>query len=245
MRKPILLILLLSLFITSCDNSLKITDSGQSAYTIIIPEHASYADSTAASYLAKYIHQMTGVDILVHDDRSPESAFEICIGRTNRFDPIDDLEPDAFVVKFADNKMINAGGKNKGSIYAVIELLERWGCRKFSPTESYIPTHDILSISPVGLADSPLNGMRIINGQMTTDDEYADWLRITTIPEVAPPGYYVHTFHRLIPREEFFAEHPVDEAARGLQKALESFDLWRELTKREGPRLAEYLKERI
>lgn len=208
MRKAVLLLILLSFIIVSCDKSLKIINKDQSKYTIIIPEQACSSDSTAASYLAKYILQMTAVEIPVLDDSSPESEFEICIGQTNRYEAVGNLDPDAFYIRFDENKMIIAGGNNKGTIYAVIELLERWGCRIFSPTESYIPVYDALSITPTDVADGPLNEMRIINGQMTKDEEYADWLRITTIPEVAPPGYYVHTFHRLIPREEFFDGHP-------------------------------------
>lgn len=38
--------------------------------------------------------------------------------------------------------------------------------------------------------------------------------------------------------ERFFARHPVPEAARSLQQALEEMDLYEELRRREGPRLA-------
>ncbi len=40
----------------------------------------------------------------------------------------------------------------------------------------------------------------------------------------------------------FFAQHPVDEAKRALQKALEAMDLRRELIEREARRLAEWLR---
>ena len=151
---------------------------------------------------------MTGLEIPVLEDSSPANDFEICIGQTNRRETADKLAPDAYSILTEGNTLFINGGKNKGTIYGVIDLLERWGCRKFSPTEKYIPSYDQLDIPALDFTNTPLNSLRIINGHMTADEEFSDWLRITTIPEIAPPGYYVHTFHKLIPREEFFDEHP-------------------------------------
>jgi len=208
MVRYISLFIIMVVLLASCQESLRIAHDGHSEYTIIIPMEVHDSDSTAAAYLSRYINEMTGVVIPVIYDTSPSEDYEICIGNTNRMDFSDDLLPDAYTIKSEGTKLFITGGKNKGSIYAVIDLLERWGCRMFSPTEKHIPEYDLLSLPDLNLTNSPLNSLRIINGTMTADKEFTDWLRITTIPEVAPPGYYVHTFHKLIPREEFFEEHP-------------------------------------
>ena len=209
MKNTVFLFLLISILITSCQQSINIANDGNSNYTIIIPQNAGKTDSTAASYLSKYISEMTEADIPVLHDSVAPGDFEICIGNTNRYDfSEEEFAPDGFAIKSLDDNLFVAGGDGKGTIYGVIELLERWGCRMFSPDEMYIPKYDELSLDPIDFYDSPANSLRIINGKMTADPEFVDWLRITTIPEVSPPGYYVHTFHRLIPREEFFDDHP-------------------------------------
>ena len=209
MKNTAFLFLLISVLITSCQQSINIANDGNSNYTITIPQNAGKSDSTAASYLSKYIGQMCGAYIPVLQDSSAPGDYEICIGNTNRFDfSKEEFAPDGFVIKSLDDKLFIAGGGDKGTIYGVIELLERWGCRMFSPDEMYIPKYDELSLDQIDFYDSPANSLRIINGKMTADPEFVDWLRITTIPEVSPPGYYVHTFHRLVPKDEFFNDHP-------------------------------------
>lgn len=209
MKKITYLVFIFLLLLSSCQQNISIVKDGISEYSIIIPEKASRADSTAAQYLSKYIIQMSGAELKVSSDTLAPSDFEICIGNTNRHSyPYDGFQADAFLITPEEEKIFIAGGSHKGTIYGVIELLEVWGCRRFSPDEIFIPQRSDLNLAPVKIFDKPANTLRIINGKMTSDAEFADWLRITTIPEVAPPGYYVHTFHRLIPREEFFDDHP-------------------------------------
>jgi len=209
MKRVTYLVLCFSILLTSCQENIIIVNDGRSEYTIIIPEGAIKADSTAANYLSKYIREMTGAEIPVMSDAVAPSDHEICIGNTNRNElTYKDFPPDGFLIFVQEKKIYIGGGSHKGPIYGVVELLQRWGCRRFSPNETYIPKMEELSFSPIKIIDAPANSLRIINGKMTADPEFVDWLRITTIPEVAPPGYYVHTFHRLIPREEFFDERP-------------------------------------
>ncbi|NQT76809.1 MAG: DUF4838 domain-containing protein, partial [Bacteroidetes bacterium] len=209
MRTTAFLLLLASLLLTSCQQGINIAQNGKSSYTVIIPQEAGKTDSTAASYLSKYISEMTEAGIPVLHDSAAPGNFEICIGNTNRFDfSKEELSPDAYIIRSMDEKLFIVGGDRKGTIYGVIDLLEQWGCRKFSPDASHIPKYDHLDLDPIDRYNAPANDLRIINGKMTANPEFVDWLRVTTIPEVSPPGYYVHTFHRLIPREEFFADHP-------------------------------------
>lgn len=206
--KRLIALLPVPLLLFSCSNDIRITKNGQSDFSIVIPANAGKNDSTAAAYLSAYIYKMSGTSIPTVSDESKVLEQEICIGNTNRAKPANNLSPDGFRIHTEAEKLFITGGNGKGVVYGVIELLERWGIRKFSPTEEYIPVVKKLTIPLIDFSDAPANDLRIINGAMTKDPEFADWLRISTIPEIAPPGYYVHTFHRLIPREEFFEEHP-------------------------------------
>ncbi|MEN8224442.1 MAG: DUF4838 domain-containing protein [Bacteroidota bacterium] len=208
MKKNIPLVIISVFLFISCKKEINIVNDGESRHAIIISQNACKSDSTAALYLAKYILDMTGADIPVFHDSSPSTEFEICLGSTNRHEFDESFQPDGYRVMTEGNKLFIAGGDQKGIIYGVIDLLERWGCRRFSPDEMYIPSMDKLSLEAINIYNLPANSLRIINGQMTKDPEFADWLRISTIQETFPPGYYVHTFEKLIPRDEYFADHP-------------------------------------
>ncbi len=197
------------LLLIACQNDVKIVDRGASDFRIIVPRKATHNDSVAAGYLAKYIKQMTGVSLEIISDSASPASSEISIGNTNRInDENHDLAPDGFRIKTAKDKVMITGGAAKGVIYGVVDLLEYWGCRKFSPSEMYVPQHEKLVLEPMYLTDQPANTLRIINGRMTDEQEFTDWLRIHTITELSPPGYYVHTFERLVPRAEYFSDHP-------------------------------------
>ncbi len=209
MKKAILILLPALLFMSSCDRGIDIVSNGRSLYTVIIPAEPKKSDSTAAIYLTRYIREMSGADIPVLSDTATAGSYEICIGNTNRGSKVyDSLAPDACRILTEGRKVFIAGGSHKGTVYGVIDLLEGWGCRRFSPEEVFIPHKRSLSLQPDDRIKAPANTLRIINGVMTNDPEYADWLRISTNREVFPPGYFVHTFERLIPREDYFDAHP-------------------------------------
>ena len=207
--KNYLLLLIVSLLLTSCQDQITLVNNSQSTYVIIIPEAATKNDSTAAKYLQYGIAKMTGVTLPIHSDASEPSSSEICIGLTNRNNEIQiPVHPDAYHIQAEKDKLFITSGVGKGSIYGIIDLLESWGCRVFSPTESYFPQVYKLQLSELDYFDYPANTLRIINGKMTQDAVYADWLRISTIAELSPPGYFVHTFERLVPRAKYLKEHP-------------------------------------
>ncbi|MDT8393003.1 MAG: DUF4838 domain-containing protein [Bacteroidales bacterium] len=193
----------------SCQQVTEIASNGQSEYHIIIPADYEPDDSIAAEYLSEYVLQMTGAGIPVVSDTAAVSAREICIGNTNRTKiPGDEMPPGAYHIFLRNHKLFITGGEQKGTVYGVIDLLEHWGCRRFSPDEAYVPEYEKLVLDDTDVYEAPMNSMRVLNGKMTLDPGFADWLRITSIPEFSPPGYYVHTFNRLLPREEYFYSHP-------------------------------------
>lgn len=120
----------------------------------------------------------------------------------------DKLHPDGFKITIRENKLILEGGKRKGTTYAVIHLLENLGCKKTGPMMSQNSVREKITFSCGIIADKPANDVRIINLYYPEDPEYRDWMRLNTIEEIYPDGYFVHTFHRLVPREAYFKEHP-------------------------------------
>ncbi len=208
MNRIVVLILIVFL-ISSCDRKLEIAADGQTQYSIILSKNAGTSDSAAARYLREAVRHMTGALIPVYTDDREIADHEINIGLTNRVDSgFIPANPDGYHIRSRDENLWIAGGNNRGTIYGVIDLLEAWGCRRFNPNEAFYPQVKKLTLAPFDRIDEPANSLRIINGRMTRDPEFVDWLRISTISELSAPGYYVHTFETLVPRAKYFSSHP-------------------------------------
>ena len=118
------------------------------------------------------------------------------------------LHPDGFKITIRENKLSIEGGIRKGSTYAAIHLLETLGVKQFTPAGYQHPHMEEIRVSCGILKDQPANDVRIINLYYPNNYEYRDWMRLNTIEEIYPEGYFVHTFHRLLPWETYFSGHP-------------------------------------
>ncbi len=118
------------------------------------------------------------------------------------------LHPDGFRITVQKERLTIEGGNRKGTTYAVNHLLELLGFHYFTPYSYEYPKLEEIRF-PCGITeDKPQNDVRIINLYYPNNPEYQDWMRLNTIEEIYPDGYFVHTFHRLVPRETYFQDHP-------------------------------------
>jgi hypothetical protein len=204
MTSTFLLSLFLSLVPVMTDAGLLIIDSHQTTFRIIIPSSPSAQESRAADLLQRYLVKMAAcrIPVLRSDASTEEDAILIRELETME-------HPDGFRIRTTTNQLIITGGVHKGCIYGVITLLERYlGCRKYSVDFEVIPRSEVVYLNDIDYAGSPANDLRIINGTFCKDRDYQDWQRLDQVEEVYPQGYYVHTFQRLIPWEEYFEIHP-------------------------------------
>jgi len=194
---------------------LLIVDNHRSTYKIIIPANPASQEIRAAEILQKYIHRTANCllpiseqtisqpsGIATPDKSAGEDAVII------RFSPLI-TDPDGFMIQTSGNQLFITGGSHKGCIYGVIDLLEKYiGCRRYSPDYVVAPKNDMVYLPDLDYSDAPVNQVRIINGTFCKDEDYLDFQRLNTIEELYPQGYYVHTFQRLMPWEQYFEEHP-------------------------------------
>ncbi len=202
--------------------SISLVKDGKSQYTIIVPAKPNPADTRAAEILRQAIFKISGIELPVHSDQSAIRKYEISIGNTNRLKklaikevPSQVQDPDGFAVISKNEKLYIYGGNHKGVIYGVVSLLEKYlGCRKYSPDFEYYPKLSNIQLPPVQFTDKPVNSLRIVYGVFCMDPDYQDWQRLDKIDEVFANGYYVHTFDRLVPWQEYFETHPEYYALR-------------------------------
>ncbi|MFM2012789.1 MAG: hypothetical protein RLZZ396_1573, partial [Planctomycetota bacterium] len=148
-------------------NPLAIVKSGQSTAVILIDPAASEMEKAAAADLQSTIAKMTGVklDVLsepVENQKALDSSAPVIIlgqlalsldptlleslQKTQKPNPV--LRSDAIVLRRSANRVYLAGSNAEAHAYAVSELLHRWGCRWYLPTEigECIPDVQDLSI---------------------------------------------------------------------------------------------------
>lgn len=201
--------------VSPCSRAFVLVDRGRPAATIIIPENAGEVERRAADILRTSILTMSGIDLPIRSAAAPGRPNIAAIGFPLRDLPpsvtsaLPALHPDGFVAATSAGNLYITGGTEKGAIYGVVHLLEKYfGCRRFSPAAELFPPRDDLALGCLFEAVNPANDVRVVNGEFALDADWRDWMRLDDIRELYGDGYYVHTFHRLVPWQTWFAAHP-------------------------------------
>ncbi len=206
---------LFDLGVSPCARAFVFVDHGRAAAAIVIPADGGSVELRAAEILQSSIRKMSGVTLPIRAAEAPGPGPVAAIG----FDG-DDLPPalaslrstvrtDGFLIGTTTGSLFIISGGGKGAVYGVVHLLEKhFGCRMFSPTAEVFPHREDLAIGCLLERENPANEVRIVNGDFARDPDYRDWMRLQAPDEIYGPGYYVHTFHKLVPWQEHFAAHP-------------------------------------
>ena len=123
-------------------SGIRLVDKGTSSYVIYVSEHASVVEKFAAHELQKYVDRISGVTLpmKIGDGLDREHGIYIGTELARRFGiNIGDNYPglDGFVIKTVGGNIILAGGEERGTLYAVYELLEEIGCRWYAPNFAF------------------------------------------------------------------------------------------------------------
>ena len=133
---------------------LVIADKGKTSAVIVIAEKAGPNEQLAAEDLAKYIAMMSGaaptiantpeaiaaalkgnapVLLIGQEALNADKSLVAALKKPVTVKGL--LRSDAIVLRRKDNRVYLAGSNDLSHYYAVIELLRRWGCRWYLPTE--------------------------------------------------------------------------------------------------------------
>lgn len=207
MKKYFLFFLMLSLFI-GCSRKpsgpVQLVVDGETTYTISIPEEPSDGELRAAEFLRDHILKITGCEIPMVCTNEQGEENSVIITQSEEM-----VKGDAFSIQTQGSNLIIQGGNARGCVYGVGEVLEKFlGVRYYSPQYVVIPETKNVILPEINIQDASSNTYRNVNGQFTADPDYRDFNRLHTIDDMFARGYYVHTFHRLIPWQEYFAQNP-------------------------------------
>ena len=205
---------------------MELLKQGKTAFTLAVSPAMSPAEAYAKEEFAKYFAKASRVT-LEETPAAPGNRKTIVIGKTllramgleDALGKAEALGQDGYYFSVSDSLLAIAGEGERGTLYGVYSFLEKFlGCRWFTPEVEVIPAkRDILipsqeaSYTPcMEYREPAITECRIpeyaarqkINGHFgQMGEKYGGHVKYGD-------GYFVHTFDRLMPPEEFFDEHP-------------------------------------
>lgn len=194
----------------AASDSLELARDHATRYRIAVAPRANAVERRAAALLQSYLKRVTGAEFPLDSSGAGADPHAIWIASAagGRHCPIqvrwDRLEEDGFLIESSGDRIVIAGGRDKGVIYGICSFLESsLGCRKYSPAVEAVPVRGTVVLGP--LRDEQVPVIRFRDASRY-DPAYMEWQKLDNHDHLF--GMYVHTFHRLVPPETHFARHP-------------------------------------
>lgn len=204
---------------------LSLTENGRSPYVIALAHDAIPAEKTAARQFSEYVQKISGARLPIKPEgQVPAGQPQVLIGsgiRVKKMLPGQNwkaLGTDGIVVKTVGRNLILAGGRPRGSLYAVSTFLENnLGVRWWTPAESKIPKRSTIGIAAQNTIYIPsIKTREALYRSVQVDPLFSTFLRMnghfqTQGPELGGHNSIlglVHTFDKLLPPEKYFKDHP-------------------------------------
>ncbi len=217
---PILILLALVLTTSCASNKLNLVSNSSSEYEIVVPEDAQELVFKAAEELQKYIYKISGADInIISLDELIPGKNKIYIGVSVPNQEDSDMTEHQVILSNNNKDLYITGGSSQSTLNAVYVFLEEYlGCRWYSPTAEMVPeTSSIILDLPINYNYTPEITTRTVHSRLFYNHpEFANKHKVSheAFPNYVPTAR-VHTFHRFMPEEHFYKQHPEYYALRG------------------------------
>jgi hypothetical protein len=207
----------------SAHASFKISNHGQPVCTIIQQTNATATEVNAAKDIAHTLREMTGTKFTVAPAFDPSDRPAIIIGPgpiAAKYFPevnLDKFGEEELVIKTKGNKLLLAGGRPRGTMYAVNRFLqEQCGVRWWTPWATNLPQRATLNVGNLNIHEKPAFEYRGPYWYPGFEPHWRahncanneSWI----IPEDLGGCIYYkgfcHTFYPLVAPEKHFADHP-------------------------------------
>lgn len=223
MRRSGLVVLALGLGTPNALSQTVVASNGQSRAQVIIARDISLPEEHAANELALFLSRMTGAPIKVDNEAEKLPVNTILVGRgplaEKLFPDVDwaHLDPEEIVYRTKNGITLVAGGRPRGTVYATYHLLEKLGCRWWTPWASTIPNRRNLTLPKLNANEKPAFESRDAFWYPAFDGDWAARngtngqtarLEAKHGGKVLYAGGFVHTFYPLVPPEKYFQSHP-------------------------------------
>jgi hypothetical protein len=205
----------------STTQAVEIAANGQPKAVIIVAENAIPSEKHAAEELASFLKQVTGAAFTV-GSKAGDGQARLLIGPdaakiADTGFSIEGLGAEGIVIRTSGKDLILAGGRPRGTLYAVYTFLEdHVGCRWWAPGVSHIPSKPTLAFDKLDVRYIPPLEYREPFWFSGFDGDWAARNKsngATPRLEDKHGGKhviegFVHTFNLLIPPATYFKDHP-------------------------------------
>lgn len=206
------------LFNACTEANLTLIEKTSSDYQIIIP-NAETPFQEAALELQSYLQQIGSVQLPIVEEKERDEGkpviwlreHETAIG-----------SKDGIAIKNLGKDIFIESGSKEILQYAVYEFLEVFlDCKWYAPAAEIIPEQEVVLLPKmIDYSYIPEITTRTVHSRLFYDNEaFAAKHKVTTesFPYYVPRAR-VHTFHRFLPEEKFYQNHPEYYALRGEQR---------------------------
>ncbi|MBU0638981.1 MAG: DUF4838 domain-containing protein [Planctomycetes bacterium] len=198
-----------------------IADGGVGQAAVVVVADATEAERHAADELAGFLKQVTGGEFAV-GEQAEAGRSRLLVGPgaarlAAREFSTDTLGAEGLVIRTVGNDLILAGGRPRGTLYAVYSFLEEEvGCRWWTSKVSTVPRRPTLKVGPLDVRFVPRLEYRESFWFDAFDGDWAVRNKCNGHSErldAARGGKhtyegFVHTFYPLIPPSKYFKDHP-------------------------------------
>jgi hypothetical protein len=206
---------------------LVLVEQGKTAASIVVAADAGPWEKRAAADLARSIELMSGAKLATAESvgtgpqivvgsaaLAADPSLRDALAKVAKKDPV--LRSDAIVLRRTGDRVLLAGTNDESHYYAATELLRRWGCRWYLPTEfgECIPEKATLTVGELDYAYAPPFEIRRYwlswNGDATGKEEFMR--RNFYNDESVPNGHALAQFvSELIPDGKTMFNVPIAE----------------------------------
>lgn len=207
---------------SSTISAITITDSGKSHYSIVLSSTASPSEIHGAAELQMFLQMISDTYIPVLKENQTITGPMILVGNSEKLNGVirninfTELGDDGFVIKTVGEHLILAGGKLRGSMYAVYSFLENvLGCRWYTSKVSKIPHLTSIKIGSLNIKETPAFEYREPFWKDAWDGDWAARNKCNSSAAALDQkrggkvNYRgVHTTYPLISPENYYKDHP-------------------------------------
>jgi hypothetical protein len=202
---------------------LVLSSGGKARCVLLQQSQATAPEQHAVAELKLHLDEITGASFSIVTDDKPSSPPAIIVGQgtlASKFFPELDLQkfgPEEFVIRAKNGRLLLAGGRPRGSIYAVNRFLQdQCGVRWWTPWATNIPHQPTLRVADLNIRFSPAFEYRgpywftgfdpLWKSRNGANDE--NHLIPAELGGCIRYKGFCHTFYPLVPPEKYFADHP-------------------------------------
>lgn len=202
---------------------LQLANSAKTKFVILTQPGAIPAETNAAQELASTLKQITGAEFPIQPAEARVPGRAIVIGPGPAAEklfpeiPFNELGGEEIVIKTKGNHLLLAGGRPRGTLYAVSRFLQdQCKVRWWTSWASRIPQTSTLRVSNLNTRAKPAFESRDPYWFPAFDRQWAVRNFSNSQSAGISPEWggcirykgFVHTFYPLVPPDKYFAEHP-------------------------------------